>query len=295
MKRATLVVFFSLLFISSFGQKIRFSDSSNIWNYFFLIGSGPFSGTHYSDNYIGDTVINNVVYKRLFHNLVSQEALIREDTVKQKVYLLYDSTEVLLYDFTLKTEDTFTCPYTKHFVTSIDTLLIAGKWHKVWHLQPADSSLGYEGYDVVEGIGSTSDPLYPLYPHYFETGTVLTCFVTRGMLFPLSKKVGKYFDNDESCRQGFALGLDEVADNSGQALLFPNPADVTSKLVLPYMMEEGTLVVYNCSGSIVSRSQVSDSHEVNVGAHIEIPGLYLYNLTDKYTGRSYHGKFVYSR
>lgn len=158
MKKATLILLFTLAAFSSFGQKIRFSDSTNVWRYYrwsdVIVGFVPYPE---NDSYFGDTIYHGTKYQKLTNSFFSGDIFIREDTILKKVFavdIFYDSIEQLLYNYNLNVGDTFKCHYAIHIVTSMDSVIINAIWHKTWHLEavPGGTTAPYEYY-VVEGIG----------------------------------------------------------------------------------------------------------------------------------------------
>ncbi len=277
MKRLLLLSIFTFLSISSNGQKVRFSDTSNVWHGFYVSSSlTPGYSLAYNFNYHGDTVYHGIDYKKLGEG--THVTLIREDSVLKQVFIvpfvsLYpisttlDTLEHTLYDYSLNTNDTFYYPYTTpHYVHSIDSVLIRSTMHKVWYLVPVNDSSprGFmpAAYYVVEGIGCLSSPTYPIDPTYFEGGPVLTCFTNNAITPPLSHIVATYFDNSSSCSLTFGAGIDEIT-NSSKSFLYPNPT--TNYLTISAQGRINTVTITNLFGQTVySRDYNAEKVQIDV-------------------------------
>lgn len=75
--------------------------------------------------------------------------------------------------------------------------------------------------------------------------------------------------------------------------LYPNPVDKTSRIVLPYNINSGSLEITNSMGQLISKQMVVNELQVVFGDRIKIPGVYYYRLTDRDGNRVYSGKFLY--
>lgn len=83
-----------------YGQKVRFTDTSNVW-YYTISDQGAFKRTA---AYGEDTVMNGHQYRKL------EDFWIREDTSARKVYgARSNGNEQILYDYTLAINDTLYC------------------------------------------------------------------------------------------------------------------------------------------------------------------------------------------
>jgi len=197
MKKAIVFFIVSLFCSNSFCQLL---DRSNQWNMLDLttLACGPkekcSSSTMYAlTNYnIGnDTIIHNKLYSRIIQSSTGIRGYLREAENHKKVYSLLtnfsDSTEVLLYDFTVKKDSVFTSTfqttsynhvnYTNTFFSSkvinIDTVEYAG----VKRLRIKFEKLVYRGkippenITWIEGIGSPQDLL-----RYDISNCIFLCF-----------------------------------------------------------------------------------------------------------------------
>lgn len=163
-----------LLSLNGYSQKIRFTDTTNIWA---IDQTNPDGASiPYHAHYGRDTVIGLTAYHTLHDGVVP--AYIREDTVTNLVYAynIYDSVDYVFYDYNLHVGDTFTqhlYSFTvKDSVVQVDSTLINGIYHKVFTLLSSAPRF----YTVVEGIGCITSPMYPARDICFEGEKRLVCF-----------------------------------------------------------------------------------------------------------------------
>lgn len=303
-KRTLLAFLLFFLSGSSFGQKIHFTDTTNVWHgYRYDDADIPYYCDPETFSYSGDTVIRGVNYKILDPGPPTYAMYIRED-VSKKVFVLSphypppnDTVEQLLYDFSLNLGDTFKSYNSTYKVAVFDSVLINSAWHRVFSLEP----LSYSGppsvprdYWVVEGIGCLTSPLFPLDPAIFEGDEMLTCFNSNGITPLLSYKVGGYFDNATSCGiMPVPLWVNNVRDKTKGSLVVPNPINETSKINLPYNIQSGTLAIFNDVGQSIFNNTFQNMEELLIGDKINTRGIYFYRVIDNQSGNVFSGKFVY--
>jgi hypothetical protein len=150
--------------------------------------------------------------------------LIREDTILKRVYArIYknggytgDTSEVLLYDFSLQQGDTFTMTTPsntyQHIVDAVSNISINGTLHKKWHMQAIDPN--NQDYTIVEGIGCLGEPLLPYRPVLaFSASYWLTCF--------RNSDIGVW---SHATWSTCLLGVDNPPGDDLDIRIFPNPA-----------------------------------------------------------------------
>lgn len=309
------ILFCCILFCATSisAQKIRFSDSSNRWKLVGLSCGGDDNLPVLSYvGYTGDTVINSMYYK-----VYMDQAFIREDTIAQKVYAIsntwpdYDTTERLLYDYNLQVGDTFTSIHAIHVVDSIDTVTISNLVYKIWHLRSLtqfapDSNGMMVDYDVVEGIGCLNEPLYPLYPYFFEGCVFVCCFENKGVNPPFSRPLDTFswdyypygwwgvipFDNATSCNEDFNLAVAKLNGTTNTVSIAPDPITAYSKISFSSPIFSGELVITNYMGQMIYSTALTGQSEIRIGDKISLPGLYMYKIFDRQHSASFAGKFV---
>jgi hypothetical protein len=238
MKQLLIILFF-FISISAQGQKIHFTDTSNKWDQFFGVYNDGHMLTNFdSYRYVKDSMIDTVVYRwfdfplKYTDHAVKGVALVREDTILNRVYIrdLAGDSDIVLLDYNLRVGDTFVSTrimpsgiYLKYPVSSIDSALIHGVWHKVWHF-PASPTGGNWPADIVEGVGCIQHPTYLMWLGGVEpVDARIYCFANNGASPLLAPKVS-HLDNATSCH--YFTHLETPAANlpTHTAAIYPNPA-----------------------------------------------------------------------
>jgi hypothetical protein len=292
---ATLLLFFAA--VSAFGQKIRFTDSTNRWHGYYIDMWPAYSHSYTYYFTSGWVPIHGTLYKKLYGDAV---AYIREDTVAKKIFATSgsptDSSEYVFYDFSLQVGDTFKSKHAVHVVAAIDSVIINGLYHKVWYLGNINSDPGWGSLDaiLIEGIGNIEDPAQPIRSsRMFEADYWLTCFTNNGTQPVLSHKIGTYFDNDTSCGMTFGLGVKQLQNGNSLVKVIPNPINEYSKITFPHSIQSGSLTILNSIGQVIFSLSFENKEELMIGDKISVPGIYCYTVTDEYSGEVLSGRFVY--
>ncbi len=296
--------------ISSFGQKIRFTDSTNAWSIVYKSVTLHLSSNTFTQSFNGNIIIDGNVYVVIGNS--GYASYIREDTLANKVYFrrhwtdINDTVDILLYNYNWKLGDTVkygTDANRIYWIDKIDSTEINSIWYKVWHLKGCYSytpSLDFIHFYVIEGIGCTSgfDALVNWEFGYFYR---LLCFTNSGNSYPLSNPAPTYlppymgydnsmnFDNNTSCN---GLGIEQVNSNNNTSSLFPNPIDKTSKIIFPYNITSGKITVANDIGQTILSTTFQNKEELLIGDKIHTPGMYFYHVIDNQNGDIFSGKFV---
>lgn len=266
----------------------QFPDSNATWNInmsqamCFMWG---FSTEDYSITFSGDTIIDNLAYKKLTTpfveftftggcnqiNFPGYQGAIREDVANKKVYYVppSQSTEKLLYDFTMLVGDTVkgyldSFEYPGDIVTEIDSVLVGDNYRKRWLVNPC-----YEIY-FIEGIGSTYGLLKPspgclTDMDYYS----ISCFTQNGQT--------QYPDSLSACELITSIeNIDAVFD---AVRVFPNPSSGSFTIDLGNSENIEEIRLTNMIGSIVYQKDIIDHNYVIINA---LPGgAYILTLIDK--------------
>ncbi len=245
------------------------------------------TGITYS--YSGSTTISG----RQYFNLGSY--CIREDTVANKVFYTNgptDNIDKVLYDYNLVVGDTIGSAATR--VSSMSSTIINGVTYKIWQISDLESP----DYYVIEGIGSTNGFDRPFTKIGLFASVQLTCFTNYNGHQALSQPVLSHgiiasqddlnFDNAKTC----VLGVNEVASKNTTTTLFPDPIIETSKIVFPYTISSGSIVIVNDVGQSIINATIQNKDQWVIGDKIKVPGIYVYRVTDNQKGLVFSGKFV---
>ncbi|MBZ0099739.1 MAG: T9SS type A sorting domain-containing protein [Taibaiella sp.] len=217
---------------------------------------------------------------------------VREDTTG-KVYFLIDSTETLIYDFSLQVGDTLRIinqlDTFQHLLSEIDSVIINSDTHRVFNFtviktKPVTTELDYK---VIEGIGCIKGFLFPYYPRMGLAVTKLICF-TASTGTPEVIPPVEHFDNKKSCK----VSVKNIIDNKQSVVISPHPANSSSIITLPYTLQKGELTIYNTIGQIVRQVSFSNTPKVTIG-QLPVGGMYYYRVSDKSNGEMWQGKMAY--
>jgi hypothetical protein len=290
----------------SFGQRIRFSDTSNQWRI-------EYTDVHtHTDittiqKFLGDTVVNGHQYFKLSIFYEGVYDYVRDDTFANKVYILcpvtngydwvLDTTEKVLYDYNLVVGDTVPAPNSPgsyYSVWDVYTTVINGLTYKVWDFK---ADLGNYFYQVIEGIGCLQGFGYPV-QRVSNWTYYVRCFQNNGATHPLDTAVWRgnvpgymigAFDNFTSC------GLNDVRhmnSSNKSCSVIPDPINEQGKIVLPYEISLGNLTIMNSLGQIIVNTFFENKQEISIGHLINRSGVYFYRITDSGNQSLYSGKFV---
>ncbi|MBL7682623.1 MAG: T9SS type A sorting domain-containing protein [Flavipsychrobacter sp.] len=301
--RITITILFLLLHAITYGQKIRFTDTSNRWTHINSHSEGSVTGTDY---YKGEVVINGIHYKKLAASRILN-LYIREDTIARKVYCRIDPTdpayadtsEHIFHDYTLGLGDTFTSTIItyqqydtfKNVVIAIDTAIINGTPHLIWALRSVYQTHGpaaYKQYTLIEGIGCMLGMDYTLMPYSGLAWEHLICFENNGSIITVPMPTGGYYLSPQTC----ALSVASNVGNNKTITISPNPANQYSKITFPNTVVSGSLIITDILGRRLASKSIINQTAIPIG---ELPalGVYFYTITDNNSNKSFTGKFIY--
>jgi hypothetical protein len=277
MKKTFLLVAIIILGITASvsGQIVKpFPDSTGAWR---IVGGSlsswpdppiPFTFRYFIN---GDTIVNGVSYAKLYKgssnlfdttfNNYSEglKGLFR--VVGDQVYykhtdtadflIPFDTSEVLLYDFSLNVGDTI--KYYRHGVvvaasrvTSVDTVVINGEPLRRWNFMGGGQYLLQQFW--IEGIGSDLG-FFP-YHEKFEGGLHLACFHQAGEDYPVQLYGASSCETVDIMRPEF----------KPEFRLFPNPSKGTF-VIEPagYSGEAVQIAICNTAGMLLRTLETHDT------------------------------------
>ncbi len=147
---------------------------------------------------------------------------------------------------------------------------------------------GVFSYTVIEGIGCLQGFTFPFYPNIGLSVSRLECFSNNGISPKVSPPVEFYFDNVTSCKNSVSH-IEHIQHIS----ISPHPANAASNITLPYIFTDGSIVIFNTMGQVVTEQVVQNQSKISVGSLKLNTGLYYYNITDARSGQTWQGKLVY--
>jgi len=323
MKRLLLYLLLAASCLEVHGQKIHFTDTSNSWNVHLTGGGTEYYSVVHTYKFSGDTLIGGNGYKIMTGS--SQNRLVapwlsyppapvrlffREDTVAGKLWVRRKSDVVdsLVYDSSWTLGDTIRkrtlgTVIEKWFISGIDSTQMAGQWYKVFRVRSTMTNVGTPDYfAIIEGVGSTAWPDF-IYSGAGggESNFKLLCFNHQGATPVMSLELttiythrSNGFSNAGPCDVLLVrLSAPDLARQKYEAILYPNPANRSSKIILPLPIQQGRLIIQNSSGQVVSYKVLSNTSAIPLPGDFNTPGLYFYRIIDEKDGKNFKGKFIY--
>lgn len=290
--KQVLKLLFICSFLNSFSQTSQyfpFPDSNAVWNEVINYPSSTpcpmwgmqVVGTRYSHFINGDTVINSIVYHKVYKsgidfsycqsllpNSYSWSAFnniyvggIRHNSSQRKVFFRYQGSnpEFLLYNFNAHIGDTIThYTYANYALTvdSIDSILIGSSYRKRFHV----NDFGHISF-IIEGIGN-KDGLLGTYSAFNSAGS-LDCFSQE------QQKI--YPDMNGTC--GNVTSIKDLISHN-KLSIYPNPMTDQTTLSFDNSLEHASIFIYNSIGQKVQTTQNVSGNTIIINRGDLPPGVY---------------------
>ena len=281
-----------LLFISAFLLSFNFSQAQDDYipiikeNAYWYVINEPSAGflqypvfevRSLSFGFRGDTIINQLAYKKFWHKLYSRErwdemphwelyenghieegvmAYMREDIAERKVYAIYtgddyigqckSNEEILIYDFDIGVGDTIqtTCMLfnmPEYEVESQKEVDFFGKSCKQYILYPLVEA-NYLPTDLIEGMGS---PFGPIGPHY------TTYVVAEGNI-----SLVDYCEGEEGDCLERQITSTKQTTSSTEIKIHPNPSKDFINISIPENHQANKVQVFDQLGRMIIEQEL---------------------------------------
>ena len=213
----------------------------------------------------GDTILNELTYKKLFTENYNYYGCVRENENKLYAELVYfqpqELGEILLYDFSVSIDDTIKSNITEGIlsrspiITEIDTIeLENNEKRKLFFLNG--------GEDIwIEGIGSIFGFLFPAFDYATNyTTTHLVCFKQNEVV---------YYRNDTFCSNdccSISTNIQPIQNQRLNVRCYPNPTSSKVFFKLPDDNDNKLLIITDITGKKKwEKAQFSDnSYELDL-------------------------------
>ncbi|OQX76226.1 MAG: hypothetical protein B6D61_09110 [Bacteroidetes bacterium 4484_249] len=245
----------------------------------------------------GDTVINNLSFKKIYHERLDvfctdivldgpdYAGAIREDTIQQKVWYISPNhvDEILYFDFSLSAGDSVSWDtyfglgfnWIYEVISDVDTIVtLDGVERRKWIFDAdpySDESF------VIEGLGCSSGLLAP-YEVLFEYANYLANFHIDTTLIYCSDFIGCDLPTDTCTTVGIVSNL-----NDAPLLVFPNPVVVGKPIRIdniPFLNDENVVIeIFNMIGEKTASFTENKSQFVTIPAP-EKSGIYFLLLSN---------------
>ncbi len=290
MKKIILILIFMSAMLAKGQDYIPLLGENKVW-----------SVAHEKHVLIGDTLINEITYHKLyFHNFLEELtpdslmyiAAMREDTINQKVYYIWKNfdTEKLLYDFGLQVGDTFRInpsfanydgphPYSSYtsqdyYVIGVTDSLFDGVSRRVIALSayPSDNTTLRKDW-FIEGVGSIFGVIYAGYEMIMDGyNPFLLCVHQNETLVHQEYEIFGYPVNECYFKPG--LSIREV-DNKHSSLLI-SPSVFDNKINIRSSEPITEILISDVNGRLIYQTKVSgNAPEINLNTTDWKSGLYI--------------------
>jgi hypothetical protein len=283
MKQLIISMFIFLFFHDGFSQSYhRLIRDNTFWDVLHRDGSEicMYSGGN-SYFFQGDTMIQSMKYEKVLSykitnlipgpfcppfaidpSVITTNAFLREDTISKKVYIFYQDSDMLLYDFSLSAGDTLTSFFAGQgldlVVDSIQNLiLLDGSVRQVFYLN--------NGEYYIESIGGS-----------------------QGLFFPLTTAIG--FAEDPICTTDNGvqlwgnsclnyLDMDEISGPPKNVSVIPDPSQylITIYSILPLQ----AVKIFDVPGELVYEKNNLQTNNLNVDVSQFTNGIYFLEARGK--------------
>lgn len=280
---------FVLLYIislSTYAQKIRFTDTSNVWKVkvSYYNDMHPYTSV-YTINFVGDTTIAGHLYNGFNFEMVGTPSYVRDDTDAHMVYYrdFAGDSDVLFMDYTLRVGDTFiskdfspptpTPVFYTYEVVSLDSIVLNSVWHKVWRF--TNRMTGGHPYApiIIEGIGCVNYPSFMFWENGVEPPIpAVYCFTTHGNAPLVTPQIFE-LNNTTSCSFTPPISVTALLpiDN---IIIWPNP--VTARLFIKSSKALNSIRITDITGRALFNN-TSPNNEATIDvAHLS-SGIYFVN------------------
>lgn len=242
----------------------------------------------------GDTLINASIYRKIYVNEVRDtEACVgrpyylpvpgyvgalRDDSTANKTFFVFPNTttDSLLYDYNLMVGDTVKGIIAQYFnrydtgvVISIDSVLTSGQYRKRWNFRQDEND--YPAF-IIEGIGTSSGLIEPLYPSELEW--------TERYLICVKDSTQTYFSSNHNS----AIGCNTIISGTNQLNLqsslsiFPNPFSNETTIKTDQDLKNATIFIINTYGQLVRQIKGLSGNEIKLNRENLSGGVYFLRL-----------------
>ncbi len=293
------LIFLAFLSLNGSAQKIRFTDHTNAWQT--IASSADCENITYYYGYTSDTIFNGKTYSELeggsfppYNCDMSvippfiQPIYVREDTVSHIVYYLdqfLDTPEYTLYNYNLNLGDTILYHQLGRTITDsvvgVDSTIINGVFHKIIILQnKLTATSAARSYAVIEGVGSTNNPLWPyFFEGCFEWYEYLACFTQSGNGPQITGPayLCGYTGYDTSFKNCSPLATKNIYRQSQNITITPNPATDHIQVAIDGQFEDNTFIsIYDMGGRCIYRVQAEQlTNNATISTSLWKDGLYM--------------------
>lgn len=256
-----------------------FGDTSTSWNIYW----SNLDVEAYDSFYVQkDTLVNGNIYKKIQDTYHGTLGLIREDRLAGKVWFkgcrygldpANDTTEFLMFDYSLNVGDTFHLDYAGpwgHYITknpiSVDSVYYDGRGRKYLRFNSVNPVFN-EKLTFIEGVGCNFGLIYYWYDH-LEGNNYLLCARKDDTTDYVNKRSG-------SC--GIRLAVPEELNGAATCKVYPNPFDKRFDISFSKQQAESKVTIYTPEGKVIFDHSYKNAIDIDV--QIKLPsGIYFLSI-----------------
>jgi hypothetical protein len=266
------------------------------YNYYFAFQLPCWKNYYFQYYSTGDTLINSSVCRKIFIDEVQDTNIcwgpaylpvpgyvgaLKDDPVANKAFFVFPNTttDSLLYDYNLAVGDTvkgiisqFFNPYYDRVILSVDSVLISGQYRKRWNFSQDD--YGSSTF-IIEGIGTNSGFLEPLYPFNLEW--------THRYLICVRDSFQTYFASSHNSKIGCNLLYNVAPERNlpNNYSILPNPFSNEATLKTDREFKNATVTITNTFGQQVKQIKSITGKEIKIQRGNLSAGIYFLQLTQE--------------
>lgn len=288
MKTTLLATLFIALIFNGIAQ--IFPKDSTEWSISFTDFNLPPNGGYITKTYhfalYGDTNIQNFEYSKLYKDTLSSDSFfifshsqligfIRDDTSKQVFLRDTNSTERLIFDFSLHVGDTFSPLSPNGVVTGIDSIFIDNAYRKHFIIDPG---LALWPLEYVEGVGYLSGQ------GVFSNWLYLNIGIHKSFQLLCLRDKGTIIYNIGSCyidESTVQTGIDEMTQINSKVIVYPNPFSSSTIVLTKIELKNGDLIIFDIHGQEIKKIKNIHGQQILINRSGLISGIYFYQLKEE--------------
>ena len=293
MKKLIFIIFAFTSINSTFSQfNTEIIDTEKLWS---TLGSfdplpGPSYKITYYHKFIGDTVINQIDYNKVWksvdenHLYWNNIGFIRSDDNSDIFFRNHMGVEGLMYKFDVIQGDTFTINNTYLYgwtftveVIEIDSVLVSplGQYLKRIKLKDADEPFSFEEY-WIEGIGSLAGILYSGFHVHPLTGGA-----SYNLLCQWKNDTLTYSNPGYPYCFNTTVSVSELPEEIPILSVYPVPLTSQSYISLnPNNINNGILEIRDIFGNLLKKVSIAQNNKILIDRRNFKPGIYIITLFD---------------
>ena len=207
--------------------------------------------------------IDTISYEQ---NIVKAHYVRQED---QKIYIIKNSSESLIYDFQLEIGDLI--PIVNKEVDSISTMQIGELSRKVFHADYVE---------YIEGIGFLAGFLKPTFLFNSHASGTLKCVSIENNFYSFYNMESFYhFDYEYKLKPCETVTSINIQSTNERVLVFPNPTE--QNINIRGIEEDYDLIIYNINGQVLVKEKIYFDTEISLESFR--PGFYYLKLINANT------------